>query len=270
MKLLIDVDGTLLQGGSMGPDAQAFLRAVLEGGLEYLLATNSIAEPSAVARRFLPWGLVVPPSQILNPIAAINAHLRSQGVHKAFVVGGPRDIAQVCVPHEPSTPEVVVLLDFEQGNGTYQDLQRIYEFLQNGVPILAASGSPHYLDGKIRRIDTGAFVALFESLRGAPIPLFGKPSPAYFREALRLLDCPASDLVVIGDDWSTDIVGANAVGCRSILVRSGKYQAGDELKGVPDRTVDRLLPLLVAGGTLGVASEVSPMVEGPPQGMLDS
>lgn len=36
------------------------------------------------------------------------------------------------------------------------------------------------------------------------------------------------DAVMIGDDVRQDVGGANAIGMQSILVRTGKYRAGDE------------------------------------------
>lgn len=248
MKLLIDVDGTLLQGESMSPDAQRFLRTVIARGIDYLLFTNSIAAPSAIASRLLVWGISVPTSSILNPIVAINSYLRSQGFAKAFVVGSDLEVAQMEASHDAVEPQLVVLLDFEKSDFRYSDLQVIYELIQRGLPVIAASASPHYFSGTTKRIDTGAFVALFETLREDKILVFGKPNPAYFREGLRLLCGVAGDTWVIGDDWSTDILGARTLGCRSVLIRSGKYQPGDELKVVPDRTVDRLMELFESAG----------------------
>jgi ribonucleotide monophosphatase NagD (HAD superfamily) len=36
-------------------------------------------------------------------------------------------------------------------------------------------------------------------------------------------------VIVIGDDWKTDIKGALEVGCKPALIKSGKYVEGDEL-----------------------------------------
>jgi putative hydrolase of the HAD superfamily len=81
-----------------------------------------------------------------------------------------------------------------------------------------------------------------------------KPHPSIFRTALRLLQVPAEEAVMVGDNMKQDIVGARGVGMRAVLVcRSGtpaglgtgceKLEGG--LRDVPViRSLHELLPLL--------------------------
>ena len=45
---------------------------------------------------------------------------------------------------------------------------------------------------------------------------------------------------MIGDDAQDDVAGAKAIGCKGILVRTGKYRPGDEERATPppDATCD--------------------------------
>ena len=49
---------------------------------------------------------------------------------------------------------------------------------------------------------------------------------------------------MVGDDWESDIGGAQTVGLRTILVRTGKYQPEDEnnLDPRPDDIIERSRP----------------------------
>jgi ribonucleotide monophosphatase NagD (HAD superfamily) len=49
---------------------------------------------------------------------------------------------------------------------------------------------------------------------------------------------------VIGDDWSTDMLGSEKSGCKGILVKTGKYQVGDETKCNPCMVVNTLEELI--------------------------
>ncbi len=49
-----------------------------------------------------------------------------------------------------------------------------------------------------------------------------KPHPYMFTRALQKLDCEASEALMIGDSWSKDIVGANAMGIQSIWINHKK------------------------------------------------
>jgi FMN phosphatase YigB (HAD superfamily) len=79
----------------------------------------------------------------------------------------------------------------------------------------------------------------------------GKPNRAYFSAALEDLNLPASQVAMVGDDVHTDIVGARAVGMKTILVKTGKYHldADKPLPVPPDWTIDsiRELPELITG-----------------------
>ncbi|MDD3577236.1 MAG: HAD hydrolase-like protein, partial [Halothiobacillus sp.] len=57
-----------------------------------------------------------------------------------------------------------------------------------------------------------------------------------FRQAIAALGFCAENITLIGDDVHSDIQGAHAVGMQTILVQTGKYQAGDE-EQAPETTV---------------------------------
>lgn len=66
---------------------------------------------------------------------------------------------------------------------------------------------------------------------------FGKPSKLTFEYAKKIVDDQAerlgveiSDYFMIGDNPAGDILGANEMGWKSILVRTGIYKPGDHLK----------------------------------------
>ena len=56
----------------------------------------------------------------------------------------------------------------------------------------------------------------------------GKPASAFFNAALASLGIGADAAVMVGDDVDSDVGGPMAAGLRGILVRTGKYRAGDE------------------------------------------
>jgi len=52
----------------------------------------------------------------------------------------------------------------------------------------------------------------------------GKPSRDFFRLALEDLGATPKDAAMIGDDILTDVGGAQSMGMRGILVKTGKYR----------------------------------------------
>ena len=54
--------------------------------------------------------------------------------------------------------------------------------------------------------------------------MLGKPSAAYFAAACEALDADPSMTWMVGDDLESDIVGAQGIGMRTVLVRTGKFR----------------------------------------------
>lgn len=83
-----------------------------------------------------------------------------------------------------------------------------------------------------------------------------KPDPEIFRIALRALDCGASEVVMVGDSWSADVVGARAAGIAPIWFNPLGAPAPDPTEGVVE-----LRSLQPADAALSVIFSVTPAGE---------
>ncbi|MGY4690020.1 HAD family hydrolase [Salibacterium sp. K-3] len=81
---------------------------------------------------------------------------------------------------------------------------------------LLTNGAPSLQNTKLDM--TPQLVPYFEYILVSGAFGFGKPDPAIFRHALKLLDTNPEDAVMIGDNLLTDIAGANQAGIRSIWI----------------------------------------------------
>ncbi len=72
-----------------------------------------------------------------------------------------------------------------------------------------------------------------------------KPDPRIFCHALQAVDCAPAEALMVGDSLDADIAGAQAVGCRAVLIdMRGRHADYD---GERITTLSELLPLLDAG-----------------------
>jgi len=244
---IVDLDGTVLNGTEELNYATKFLHHLENTGTKYLLATNSIQSHQVQVQRLKNIGFPIIPEKIYSPIDSINEWIRQKSISNVLIIGSHDEIYQINANHTYQEPELILLLDFEKNNTTYNDLQMILNKVEKGCPIIAASRSPYYLKEGRKQIDTGAFVHLIESITDQRIEVFGKPSSHYFLNAQSILESEPHSITVIGDDWATDIVGAKEVGFGSILIKSGKYREGDEGRGQPDLLIDNFLAILSKG-----------------------
>jgi HAD superfamily hydrolase (TIGR01450 family) len=243
-KLLIDLDGTILNSSGPINKSREFFKSIESEDIDFLIMTNSVKSPMDIKKRLSEAGIEIPLLSIINPIIAINSYLRIKNISRVFVVGSEQESIQVRAEHDRFDPEIVLFLDFEKENYSFSDLQVIFSLLQKGIPAISASGSPYYISGEQRILDTGAFVKLFESAHGGRIDIFGKPSEHYYKEAMNILDCYSEEILVIGDDWRTDAQGAIKAGFDAVLVKTGKYENGDEAKLSGIKVIDSLLDIL--------------------------
>ncbi|HMB70739.1 MAG TPA: HAD hydrolase-like protein, partial [bacterium] len=60
----------------------------------------------------------------------------------------------------------------------------------------------------------------------------------FFRMAAALLDVEPAALTIVGDDVESDVAGGRAAGLRTVLVRTGKFDAERVAQVPPDQQPD--------------------------------
>ena len=81
-------------------------------------------------------------------------------------------------------------------------------------------------DGKIS-LDLGPFVKAVEYSSGKKSILMGKPEKNFFDLAVKDLDIIKDNILMIGDDITSDIEGSINASLKSIQVKTGKFQEKD-------------------------------------------
>ncbi len=243
MKYIIDLDGTLLDGANANLDSVDFVSELQKKNCEFVVMTNSVKSPNIIKERLSNVGIKIGVEKIINPIIAMNVYVQRNNLNSAYVIGSKLEKDQVTVELNEINPDIVLLLDFEKDNFGYNELQKTFDYMADGIPVITASRSKFYLKNGSKQLDTGAFVSLLETVTGECIEVIGKPSKNYFESAIAKLDTVASDVTVIGDDWQTDVLGATEVGCHAILLKSGKYSVGDEENAIVKESVDKLMDI---------------------------
>lgn len=128
---------------------------------------------------------------------------------------------------DDETPDFVVIADIGEGFN-FANLNRAFLMLRRGADLVVPQKNLFWFDVSGPKLDSGSFLLGLEAASGKQALVTGKPSAAFFQRALWRAQCRADQVLVIGDDVSTDIRGARALGARSVLLGTGKYRSGDE------------------------------------------
>ena len=127
------------------------------------------------------------------------------------------------IPIDDDAPDFVVVGDYGEGFD-FHALNHAFRLLMNGAELIALQKNLYWFSSEGMFLDCGAFVTLLESAANKTAKVMGKPSETFFKIALESLQVSPNEAVVVGDDITSDIVGAERMEMRSILVKTGKFK----------------------------------------------
>ena len=222
---LIDLDGTLYFKNEPYPEAVQTVKYLRQKGYQIRFLTNITAKtPKMLHEQMQNLGFDVYESEIFNASYACLLFLRSQPRARChFMVDDFVKAFFNEIPTDNESPDFVVLGDYGD-KFDFRSLNHAFRLLMGGAELLALQKSPYWVSPEGILLDCGAFVALFEYASNKSAKIIGKPSELFFNIALDSLQLSPSDVIMVGDDITTDILGAERVGMRSVLVRTGKFQ----------------------------------------------
>jgi len=234
--ILFDIDGTLLQNDRPIPGVRAMLDRLRASGLQFRLATNTTRRSRAAIASVLAAGdLPIPAAAILTPsLLARRLILASGRDRAALLIPAEARVDLEGVVEDERNPDWVVLGDLGR-DFTFDRLNAALAWLRDGARLLALQKNRYWYAGDEGWVlDAGAFVTALEYAAGVEATIVGKPSTAFFDLALEEMGLQATEVLVVGDDVETDLAGGRAAGCRTALVKTGKYR-GTEAELGPDR-----------------------------------
>ncbi len=239
--VIFDIGGVLLDGETPMAGALEAIAALREARLPFLLLTNttrrSHANLLAALNRV---GFLLRPEQLLTPARAAAVWLQAHQTPALFLIHeGLRADFDGCAAlgaqatSEATQASAVVIGDAGDGF-TYAALNAAFRAIHAGAHLLSLADSRFFREGGALWLDAGPFVRLLEDAASVRAVSLGKPGAAFFQQAIDVLGVPAAHIVMIGDDITTDILGAAAVGLKTMLVQTGKYQPADQAKLPPN------------------------------------
>ncbi len=226
--LCIDIAGVLLDGSHTIPGSVEAWRALRRLNIPLRLITNTSRKPMrSVLAQLQTAGFQVAPEELLTaPLAVVRLLKREQLTPYLLVHPEIREEFDAADSVESAVDTVVVC---DAGHAFhYESLDRAFHHLMHGARFLAIGMNRHFKEGERWHLDAGPFIKALSYASGREPEIIGKPGPILFQEAANAMQLNARDILMIGDDAEADVNGAIAAGMQGALVRTGKYQPGDE------------------------------------------
>lgn len=233
--LLVDVWGVLHDGSVAFPGAGEALTRARRAGLRVILITNSASGVERIADRLGELGVRADAyDHIVTSGDLSRRHLlaQGQGSEWASIIvvrqgNGPSWLSTLPHPVVHRIDQAGLILVTSIPYRTEDELQAsdLDSMLEvgcaSGLTMVCADPDETYPESGVVRLGPGWVARLYREAGGRVIE-FGKPHPPIYEEALRLAGGPQpQDVLVIGDNLKTDIVGGARQGFSSMLVLEG-------------------------------------------------
>ena len=176
----------------------------------------------------------------------------------------PSSPASDLLTHEQAAAKgasvAAVVIGDSPEEATFDNLNRAFRLIKGGATLVGMHRNPWWLTPEGPTLDSGSFVVGLEFAAETRATVVGKPSTAFFSQAVRDLrreagrDLARADIAMVGDDVRTDVRAAQRAGLRGILVLSGKHGAGrhragrreSAVGGCPDAVAPSLADVVAA------------------------
>lgn len=243
---LFDLDGVFYISGQLIPGAKIATQLLREKNIPFRLVTNTTTKTRVqIAEKLNGLGLAITEEEIISAGQAGFHYLRDIDSPPCYLLIS-ENLKEYYIEFDcgERTPEWVVIGD-RGHDWTYDDMNRAFRFMMDGAELLALHKGKYFQVADGLDLDIGAIVAGLEFATGKTAVTLGKPNKEFFQAALDDLGYSANEVTMVGDDLINDIGGAQALGIKSILVKTGKYRKEILEKSdiVPDAIIDSIAEL---------------------------
>src|SRR5664280_1615264 len=195
--LLLDMDGVLVLRNVLIPGAAEALASLEAAGIAYVVATNtSMVSRATLSRELGKAGLAVPAERIVSAASAAAVYARRHfAAEPLYVLVAPdaraefkglrllsRDEAA-----EPGACAAAVVVGDAGDEFTPRNMQTAFTLVRGGARFVAMHKNRWWITPAGVLLDSGGYVAALEYGTERRALVTGKPSRAFFGEAVRML-----------------------------------------------------------------------------------
>ncbi|MCU7940659.1 MAG: TIGR01458 family HAD-type hydrolase [gamma proteobacterium symbiont of Bathyaustriella thionipta] len=226
--VLLDLSGVLYIGGKLIPGAVEAIERLYQTNIPLRFITNTTRRSHMMVYKDLQKiGFHIELDSIYTPVRAVINYLKDHKLHPHLLVHP--NIQGEFDDLMTQSPDAVVLGDAAE-YFNYTVLNDAFRLLMKGAPLIAMGNNRYFREPTGLSLDLGPFVTALEYATQTNAIIIGKPSADFFSQVYCDFGVEKEYIIMFGDDYASDTLGALATGLQGGLVKTGKYQKGDENK----------------------------------------
>lgn len=240
-----DLDGVVYLADEALPDAVESIGTLADKGKELRFLTND-PRPTreSIVTNLHRIGIEAEIEQIVTSGWATAKYLSQQHVSPVAIVGSDgleSEIKDQGIEVTNDSPEAVVVGAYE--HASYADIRRATRQIDRGAALIGTNPDGSFPSPDGPAPGAGSIVRAVETAANEKATVVGKPEPLMFEMARSGLSRTAQ-IAVVGDNPSTDILGAHRAGLTGILVATDEpTRASHRDLEYPDQTIATLADL---------------------------
>lgn len=228
---LIDLDGTIYRGSEPIPAGRRFVEQLQASQIPFLFLTNNTTKtPKTVANRLAnEFSIHVGPETVYTATLATIDYLNDANKgKKVYVIGEPGLIEPILAAGyvwEEETPDYVVVgLDTDV---TYEKFVVATLAIQKGATFIGTNPDKNIPTERGLLPGAGSVIAMIEASTQQKAIYIGKPEAIIMEKAVETLGMEKANVLMVGDNYTTDILAGINNGIDTLLVLSGFTQKAD-------------------------------------------
>jgi 4-nitrophenyl phosphatase len=242
---LIDLDGTMYLGSKRINAAPGFIHRLREAGRKYLFVTNnSTRTQEQVAAKLRQMDIEAQPEDVFTTSMATAAYIREQKPAARVYAIGEEGLFDALAKEELTVADedcdyVVVGLDTAI---TYEKLAKACLLVRAGATFLSTNSDKALPTEAGLLPGNGSLTAVVSVSTGIEPIFIGKPESIMMEQARKLLELDKEQVVMVGDNYLTDITAGIRAGMDTLMVCTGftKREELPSLHPKPTYTIDTL------------------------------
>ena len=234
---VFDVWGTVYDGDKVFPEVVDVFGELRGLGKRIAFLSNSPQLPSVVAGRLekigilseFHDGIVTSGGETHRQLSAVPAAESQTFRGRVYLTGPDRfpdtlPVGVAPIARAIETADWILNAGPNHASETLEDYEpMLIGAATRGLPMLCANPDKTVFHGTERHICAGALAERYIAL-GGTVSFIGKPHAAVFERCQQVLEiAEPHKILMIGDNLETDILGANKIGCHSLLIAAGVH-----------------------------------------------
>lgn len=228
--ILFDLDGTLYIGNKAISGAVEALNQLRERGYLLRFLTNTTTKSQAdLVQQLRTLGFSLESYELISAPVAASLEIQAQQqknnhplrIWPVVADAIKKDFSDFEV--DEKNPDIVVLGDI--GDRWDLDLiNRLFNVVHSGAQLIALHKNRFWQTNDGLKADIGFFVAGLEYVCSTNARVMGKPNSDFFQHVLDSVGAKADHTIMVGDDIDSDVGGAQTLGIKGCLVKTGKFR----------------------------------------------